>query len=161
MVRKQGRKNHVERPILTPRVRGLMKRELDVSEMDWMQLKRVMQKAGPYPVEAYQFIREGLAHTSKMVHGDKAADVDAAEDSRHISGQQLCLGLRDYAIKRYGLLARIVLNKWHIEGTDDFGKIVYALVEAEEMRKSDGDSIDDFNNVFDFDEAFGDMQMRP
>lgn len=132
-----------------------------MSEMDWMQMKRVMQKAGPYPVEAYQFIREGLAHTAKTVHGDKPGDGEGLEDSRHISGQQLCLGLRDYAIKRYGLLARTVLNKWHIEGTSDFGKIVYALVEAEEMRKSEGDSIDDFNHVFDFDEAFGEMQMRP
>jgi uncharacterized repeat protein (TIGR04138 family) len=129
--------------------------------MDWLQMKRVMQRAGPYPVEAYQFIREGLAHTAKAVHGDRAGDAELPEESRHISGQQLCLGLRDYAIKRYGLLARTVLNKWHIESTEDFGKIVYALVEAEEMRKSEGDSIDDFNNVFDFDEAFGDMQMRP
>lgn len=134
---------------------------LEVSEMDWLQMKRVMSKAGPYPVEAFQFIREGLAHTAKTVHGDKACDAEAPEDSRHISGQQLCLGLRDYAIKRYGLLARTVLNKWHIEGTEDFGKIVYALVEADEMRKSEGDSMEDFVNVYDFEEAFGDVQMRP
>lgn len=132
-----------------------------MSEMDWLQMKRVMSKAGPYPVEAYQFIREGLAHTAKTVHGDKADDAEVPENSRHINGQQLCLGLRDYAIKRYGLLARTVLTKWHIEGTDDFGKIVYALVDAKEMHKSEGDSIEDFVNVYDFDEAFGDVQMRP
>lgn len=109
-------------------------------------------KSGGYPPEAFQFVREGLAHTVKMVHG---ADTDEGEDERrHVSGQQLCLGLKDHAIRQYGLLARTVLERWGIRATSDFGKIVFAMIDAGLMRKTDDDSLDDFGSVYDFDEAF-------
>jgi uncharacterized repeat protein (TIGR04138 family) len=160
---------------------------------DWKQIR---EKAGPYPPQAYQFVREGLAHTVKMVHGEGPgsvlegesihqthaeevqeileqldatdggqvpADHDEASEAisgkRHISGQQLCLGLRDYALLQYGRLARTVLSSWGVRRTEDFGRIVFAMVEAGWMRKQDEDTIEDFENVFDFDEAFG--TLRP
>ena len=72
---------------------------------DW---KRLQQAAGPFPPQAYQFVREGLAHTVKSIHGEIGPMSE--DESRHVSGQQLCLGLRDYAVKQYGLLARTVLR---------------------------------------------------
>jgi len=69
-----------------------------------------------------------------------------------VSGQQLCLGLRDFAIKQYGLLAKTLLSRWNIKSTEDFGHIVYAMVDAGLMRKNDDDSLDDFRGVFDFDD---------
>ncbi|MCZ6766522.1 MAG: hypothetical protein O7D32_06285 [bacterium] len=74
--------------------------------------------------------------------------------SRHVSGQELCWGLRDLAIKRWGLLARTVLTKWKVRHTEDFGKIVFALIEQGQLRKQLGDTLDDFKDVFDFNEAF-------
>ena len=123
---------------------------------DWKLLR---EKAGPFPPQAYQFVREGLAHTVKMVHGEGAGRTED-DESRHVSGQQLCLGLRDYAIKQFGLLARTVLRNWSIQGTDDFGRIVFAMIDAGLMRKTDEDSLEDFQAVFDFDEAFGDLTVR-
>lgn len=114
----------------------------------------IAQHAGPFPPQAVEFIRHGLAHTVKMVHGDRA---DEADESRHINGRQLCLGLRDYAIRQYGRLARTVLRSWNITSTEDFGRIVFAMVEAEMMRQSKDDSIDDFRAVYDFDDAFSDL----
>ena len=73
---------------------------------------------------------------------------------RHVTGQQLCLGLREYAIERFGMLAPCVLRHWNISRTEDFGRIVYALIEAGRLDKSADDSIEDFYAVFDFDEAF-------
>ncbi|MDX2131694.1 MAG: hypothetical protein SFY69_06560 [Planctomycetota bacterium] len=106
-----------------------------------------------YPPQAFQFIRDGLAHTVKTVHGSGEGD----DERRHVTGQQLCLGLKDYAIRQYGLLARTVLRSWNIHGTEDFGKIVFAMIEADLMRKSDEDTFDDFRRVYDFDEAFGEF----
>ncbi len=124
---------------------------------DWKQIR---EKAGPYPPQAYQFVREGLAHTVKMVHGDgsEPANPSADDDRRHISGQQLCLGLKDYAQRQYGLLAKTVLMSWGVRRTEDFGRIVFAMVEAGWMRKQDQDTLDDFENVFEFDEAFGSLR---
>lgn len=117
-------------------------------------LRVLMEKAPGYAPEAFRFIQEGLAHASRMVHGEGSPGAPGAEENRHVSGRQLCLGLRDYAVRQYGLLARPVLNRWGVRKTEDFGRLVFAMIDAGLLRKTDDDSIEDFNNVFDFDEAF-------
>lgn len=116
-------------------------------------LKKLMEDAGGYSPEALRFLRDGLAHTVKMTHGEDESE-DINDESRHVSGQQLCLGLRDYALERYGPLARTVLSRWGITRTEDFGNIVFAMVEAGWMRKTDDDTLDDFRDIYGFEEAF-------
>ena|SRR5579859_1302592 len=105
---------------------------------------------GAYPAEAYEFVQRGLGFTVQRVHGT-AVDPDA---SRHVSGQQLCEGLRDLAISQWGMLASVVLRRWNIHSTLDFGRIVFSLIEVEQMQKTDQDSLEDFRGVFDFRTAF-------
>lgn len=125
---------------------------LDSSVLD---LSVVCQRTGFSP-EAFLFVQEGLQHTIKMIHGEAGAEeLFAEEDSRHVSGRQLCVGLRDMALNHYGRLAGVVLAKWGITGTEDFGRIVFALVEAGLLRKTDEDTIEDFRGVYDFRDAFG------
>ena len=125
---------------------------------DWKFLR---EKAGPFPPQAYQFVREGLAHTVKLTHGDVPNAPPHApefgEEGRHVTGQQLCLGLRDYALRQYGRLAKMVLASWNVHETGDFGRIVFTMIDAGLMRKTDEDTMEDFQHVFDFDEAFGDL----
>jgi uncharacterized repeat protein (TIGR04138 family) len=122
---------------------------------DWKLLR---EKAGPFPPQAYQFVREGLAHTVKSIHGDTPGLPE--EEGRHVSGQQLCMGLRDYALRQYGRLAKMVLGSWNIHETGDFGRIVFAMIEAGLMRKTEEDTPEDFQGVFDFEEAFGDLSVK-
>lgn len=119
--------------------------------VDWKTMRRVA--GGPFPREAFQFVRDGLAHTVETLHGEGQVG-DETDETKHVSGQQLCLGLRDYAIERYGRMARAVLDHWGLRATDDFGRIVFAMVEVGLMRKTEEDSIEDFRAVYDFDEAF-------
>lgn len=119
--------------------------------------KAIREKAGPYPPQAYEFIREGLAHTVSLVHGEKAAREMSEDENRHVSGQQLCFGLKDFAIKQYGMLARTVLARWGVQATDDFGRMVFAMIDAGLMRKTDEDNFDDFMGVFEFEEAFAEL----
>jgi uncharacterized repeat protein (TIGR04138 family) len=123
--------------------------------VDWQKMRKL---AGPFPREAFQFVRDGLAHAVVLTHGEGQLG-DESDESKHVSGQQLCLGLRDYAIDRYGRLARTVLEHWGVYTTDDFGRIVFAMVEVGLMRKTDQDSISDFSGVFDFAEAFDPAQL--
>lgn len=117
---------------------------------------RLLQSLAPYPPEAFHFVSEGLSHTVRTIHGhrDESMEIAPTDQNRHISGKQLCLGLRTYALQRYGLLARTVLHRWNIKGTEDFGKIVFAMVDAGLMRKTDEDTPEEFEGVFDFHEAF-------
>jgi uncharacterized repeat protein (TIGR04138 family) len=116
------------------------------------ELMTLLRAAGPYPLEAFNFVREGLGFTVQKVHDH--TDPMADPDDRHISGQQLCLGLRDFAIEKYGLMAPAVLAHWNIHRTDDFGRIVFAMIDAGLMSRTDEDTIDDFRSVYHFSEAF-------
>ncbi len=109
-------------------------------------------KSSKYCLDAFLFVQRGLDFTVRRIHGEHKGDEESA--NRHITGRQLCFGLRDYANKQYGLLARPVLRRWRIHSCEDFGHIVFALVQAGLMHKTDEDSIEDFVGVFDFDDAF-------
>ena len=113
-------------------------------------LEQVVEELGLYPIEAFEFINHGLGYTVEKIHGEgKDPNV-----SRHISGRDLCEGLREYALLKWGLMAKTVLNRWNVRRTIDFGRIVFALVETGHMAKTDDDTIEDFRDVYDFASAF-------
>jgi uncharacterized repeat protein (TIGR04138 family) len=74
--------------------------------------------------------------------------------NRHVSGRELCWALRDYAIDRWGLLARLVLESWNVRRTTDLGRIVFGFIDFDMMRKQSEDSMEDFEEVYSFDDAF-------
>lgn len=74
--------------------------------------------------------------------------------NRHVSGRELCWGLRDFALERWGLLARTVLESWRVTDTGDFGEIVFGFIDFDLMRKQPEDDVEDFKEVYSFQEAF-------
>ena len=116
-------------------------------------LQAVVQRSR-YPLDAFLFVQRGLDFTVRQTHGEPGEEQDHACESRHVSGAQLCMGLRDFARREYGLLARTVLRRWHINASEDFGRIVFAMVDAGLMHKTDEDTLEDFVDVFDFADAF-------
>lgn len=117
-------------------------------------LAQLADELGSYPLEAFEFVQQGLGHTAAHVHGPVAGKQRAPGRDRHVTGQQLAEGLREYAQLQWGYLARAVLARWGIRATYDFGRIVFALVDNGFLRKTDEDSVDDFRNVYDFETAF-------
>ena len=115
-----------------------------------VKVRPPMLEYGAYPPEAYDFVQQGLSFTVQNIHGGKTK----SRASRHVSGQQLCDGIRAYALSQYGMLAGTVLRLWNIHATLDLGRIVFALIEAGQMQKTDEDTIEDFRNVYDFKTAF-------
>ena len=111
--------------------------------------QQVIERLGVYPPVAFEFVERGLSHTVQTIRPSTAVD-----EERHVTGQELCRGLRDYAVSQWGMLARTVLERWNITSTMDFGRIVYALIDGGLMQKRDEDSIEHFRNVFDFAQAF-------
>ena len=110
-----------------------------------------------YPLDAFLFVQRGLDFSVRRIHGEptEAGDLEpGVESARHITGRQLCEGLRDFAIHEYGLMARGVLKRYRILGCEDFGRIVYAMVDSGLMHKTDEDDIREFSGVYDFAEAF-------
>jgi uncharacterized repeat protein (TIGR04138 family) len=84
------------------------------------------------------------------------------EPERHVSGQELCESIRQYALHLYGYMAKTVLNSWGLHTTGDFGEIVFNLILAKQMRKTPQDSRADFDDVYDFEEVFcKNFQIQP
>ena len=107
-------------------------------------LEQIIQEDSRYSARAIRFVYEGLGYTAKKV----------ATEPKHVNGQTLCEGLKKLAIEKYGRLAPLVLNSWGIKTTRDFGEIVWLMIRNEWMSAQPTDSIEDFNEVYDFQTVF-------
>jgi uncharacterized repeat protein (TIGR04138 family) len=110
------------------------------------KVEDIVVEDGRYSPAAVRFVYEGLGYTGRKL------DVE----QHHVSGQALCAGLRRLAIEKWGRLAILVLNTWGVKTTRDFGEIVYLMIEHEWMSAQPTDTIDDFNDVYDFKAVFKD-----
>lgn len=98
-----------------------------------------------YAPAAYPFVCQALDHTLQMI-GER----------RHVTGKELLEGIRDLAEKAFGFLARTVFEEWGIRTTEDFGRIVFRLVESRVLSRTDDDRIEHFRDIFDFRAVFED-----
>ena len=136
-----------------------------------LPLAKLLADDSRYKIEAYQFVGAGLEYAQEVLgmgagnaapSGPKRkrreatakqiAD-DEARPVRHVSGQDLCWALKELAHQQFGRMAKLVLASWGIHSTTDFGEIVYNLIQIERMSKSEHDRRQDFENVYDFEQA--------
>src|SRR5262245_24198731 len=131
--------------------------------MQHPQIAELCRRDARYAYEAYEFLFAALAHTQKML--GRTTPLGPGEEpgpSHHVRGPELLDGIRDLALREFGFMARTVFRLWGINRTDDFGEIVFNLVEANLMSKTDNDSRDDFRNVYDLDQVpVRDFRIRP
>ncbi len=73
---------------------------------------------------------------------------------RHITGRELTFACRDLALQRYGVMSRIVLDRWGIRSTDDIGSVVFTLVDLGYLASLPSDTRDQFEGVYDFTDTF-------
>ena len=119
-------------------------------------LAEVLASDPRYSIQAYLFVFEALEHTKTVKkRGRRRARPRAASagGSRHVSGRELCEGAKSLALAHYGMLAVAVLANWGIHKTADIGAIVDNLVNSGDLERSPNDSLDDFDDVFDFETA--------
>ena len=114
----------------------------ELSPLD--KLHRILDSDPRFPIAAYHAVHKGLEFTLqlKKVQG-------------HVTGQELAIGLAGYLRDEYGPFARLVLGGWNVRSTADFGALVFNLIDAGLMRKQDSDRLEDFRDVYRFDDAFG------
>jgi uncharacterized repeat protein (TIGR04138 family) len=120
-------------------------------------LAELLRRDRRYHRDAYFFVFEALRYAQDQLGlGRPLADDVDDEQQRHVTGQQLCEAIRRYAVQQYGLLAKSVLNEWGVRSTNDFGEIVFNLIDIGQMKKTESDRREDFDNVFAFDEGLRD-----
>jgi len=100
-----------------------------------------------YRRDAYLFVRDALDYTQKIAPKER-------REGLHVTGQELLAGIRDYTLAQFGPMAITVLEEWGITRCEDFGEIVFNIVEAGLFSKTETDSRADFQNGYSFEEAF-------
>lgn len=140
------------------------------------RIVKLLREDQRYAWDAYVFVRAALFYAQEVLEMGSPPDEEAepgadfmaaafereeADDEdelkrpeRHLTGQQLCQAIRNYALEQYGYMAQAVLNHWGVRSTGDFGEIVYNLIRIDEMKQSPTDRREDFDDVYEFDEAF-------
>ena len=119
------------------------------------RIAEIVRRDPRYAYEAYEFVFAALAHTQQALGrapregGDEG---EPAEAAHHVSGPELLHGIRDFALREFGLMARTVFRRWGVNRTDDFGEIIFNLIDANLMSKTPQDSRADFHAVYDLDE---------
>ena len=101
-----------------------------------------------YAAEAYSFLKDALDFT---IRRQKKA---RAKEPGHVSGEELCHGVRDYAIQQFGPMVPTLFETWGVHSTRDIGEMVFNLINAGAFSKSDADNVEDFDNIYDFSDAF-------
>ena len=111
-------------------------------------LERIRARGDRYDERAYLFLLASIEYLQTRL-----------PERRHVGGPELTLACRDFALEQYGLLAKTVLEHWGMRETEDFGRIVYALVEVGLLVTQPGDKVEDFQGVFAFEQAFDDAYI--
>ncbi len=111
-------------------------------------IRQIVRDDPRYDIDAYLFLREALDHAVRIFN--KPSEGPA----RHVSGRELLEGIRQYSLAEYGPMTRRVLESWGIRTTEDFGEMVFNMVERGVLGKTDEDKKEDFRGVYDFQTVF-------
>ena len=111
-------------------------------------LDAIISSDARYAREAYVFLRDALDFTTKQQKKVKGTTV------RHVAGPELLDGVRNYALKEFGPMVVTVFSYWGIRASEDIGHMVFNLIDAGIFGKTEEDSLEDFKDVYDFQDAF-------
>lgn len=108
---------------------------------------RILERDPRYAAQAYHFLKDALDFAIDQIKGRESK-------VRHVSGQELCEGFRDLALKNYGPMAATLLGEWGIDKSADIGEMVFNLIDARIFSSQKSDCRSDYVNRFSFEEAF-------
>ena len=114
-------------------------------------LTRMVEQNPRYHRDAYLFLREALDFTQKVIG---KAQKNRGRDGSHITGQEMLEEIREYAQGIYGPMTVTVFEAWGVTSCEDFGQMVFLMIENNLLRKTDQDRPEDFKNGYSFEEAF-------
>jgi len=108
----------------------------------YKKIEEIIGKDPRYKADAYEFMMQALWFTQKKL-----------QRTAHVSAKELLDGARDFGLNQYGPMTKSVFEHWGVKSTDDFGEIVFNMIDHNLMKKSDRDCRQDFKNVYSFEET--------
>jgi uncharacterized repeat protein (TIGR04138 family) len=107
------------------------------------KIYEIAEKDQRYKPDAYEFVMQALWFTQQKMGREG-----------HVTGRELLEGIKEFGLNQYGPMTRTVFEHWGVKTTEDFGEIVFAMVENGLMSATDTDSRDGFKDVYNFHDVF-------
>ena len=120
-----------------------------MKEQFFSAIEKIVEKDSRYKPEAYEFVMKALFYTQKSFKREA-----------HVSGKELLHGIKEYCFEQFGPMTKEVLLHWGIHETIDFGNIVFNMIEAGLMKKTEEDKLEDFKDIYEFKDVFGEGYQR-
>ena len=112
-------------------------------------VERILKQDTRFHRDSYYFLREALDYTQRV-----SSKKNQNRPTKHVTGQELLEGIRDYALEQFGPMTIAVLEEWGIKSCPDFGELVFNMVETSLLAKTENDSRADFQAGYDFATTF-------
>lgn len=112
-----------------------MKQMSELSLQD--QLREFARRKG-LPFEACRFVNDAVAYA-----------VSQLSKRRHVTARELSCAARDFAARKYGVMAHAVLAEYGLLTARDLGRFVYLLIDGGILAASPGDDPADFEMELD------------
>lgn len=111
-------------------------------------ISAIVHRDSRFDPDAYFFLKEALDFTAKRAKEENEGE------NHHVSGPELLVGFRDFALEQFGPMALTLLREWGVKRCSHVGEMVFALIGEQVFGKQDSDTVEDFNDIYDFQEAF-------
>ncbi len=125
------------------------------------RIEELTRRDPRYAPEAYQFVFDALDYAARRL-GRARADAPppqpspsggggqaGGEEEEHVSVAEFIRGVRELALRDFGLMAPAVFRAWGVRATDDFGEIVFNLIGAGLMDPAAADDRGTFHDLCD------------
>ena len=124
---------------------------MGLSEQDLLEdrVQSIRQRDRRFSRHAYYFVLDALDYTMARMGKDMLTGED-----RHVGGRELLHFIQDFAADQFGPMAKLVFERWGLHNSDDFGEVVFNLIDAELLSRRPTDSRLDFVDGFDFVHTF-------
>ena len=111
-------------------------------------ISAIVHRDSRFEPDAYFFLKEALDFTVKRAKEENEGE------NRHVSGPELLTGFRDFALEQFGPMAATLLREWGVRECVHVGEMVFALIGEQVFGKQDSDTLEDFGNIYRFEDAF-------
>jgi uncharacterized repeat protein (TIGR04138 family) len=104
----------------------------------------ILKRDRRFDPHAYFFLKDALDFTLKRVSESNGGQ------ARHVTGPELLVGYRDFALEQFGPMASTLMDEWSIRKCQDVGDMVFNLIEEQVFGRQESDKKEDFSEAFDF-----------
>ncbi|NTV29997.1 MAG: hypothetical protein HGA80_07965 [Candidatus Omnitrophica bacterium] len=112
-------------------------------------IEKIVSSDRRYGPGAYAFVMEALSYTQKRFRRE-----------RHVTGEELLVGVGELAVRQFGPLALPVFQRWGMRSSEDVGYVVFNLVEHGVLGKQEEDTFDSFRNGRDLEAVFSEEYRK-